>query len=311
MICASILIAVLGTGCGAMKRMAIGQVGDALAEGNSVFATDEDLELVGEALPFGLKLMESLLSHTPDHQGMLVAACQGFTSYSYAYVNFDAEVTKVEADLQEGRAMEARARRLYLRAHEYGLRALEEGYEGISRELKLDPRAAVARVKTEDVPLLYWSAASLGLAISVSRGDAHMLVRLPEVEALLRRALELDETWEQGSLHEFAIVLAGAGTSFDLEAVPRLREHYDRALELSEGARASLFVTWAESVSVPSQDSAEFRAMLQRALEIDPDEHEPIRLMNLVSQRRARWLLGRMDDLFLDPGGPGSVEEEG
>lgn len=311
MVCLFSLSMLLGSGCGSIKRMAINQVGDALAEGNSVFATDEDVELVGEALPFGLKLMESLLTHSPKHKGMLLAACEGFTSYSYAYVHFDAEVTKEEIDLDEGKAKAARARKLYLRAREYGLRALERSYEGITGELAVDPTAAAARVKSEDVPLLYWNAAALGLAISVSRGDAHMLVRLPEVEALLDRALELDETWEQGSLHEFAIVLASAGTSFELDAVPRLREHFERALELSEGSRASLFVTWAESVSVPTQNAGEFRGMLERALEIDPDEHEEIRLMNLVSQRRARWLLGRMEDLFLEAGIPARVGEEG
>jgi len=92
--------------------------------------------------------------------------------------------------------------------------------------------------------------------------------------------------------------------------VPLLRGHFERARELSGDSRASLFVTWAESVSVPTQNAVEFREMLQRALSIDPDEHEEIRLMNLVSQRRARWLLGRIDDLFLPPGDAERVGEE-
>lgn len=306
------LALLLGAGCGAIKRMAINRVGDVLAEGSSVFATDEDIELVGEALPFGLKLMESLLASSPRHRGLLLAACEGFTSYSNAYVHFDAEVTKGEIDLDEGRRLENRARRLYRRAHAYGMRALEGGYEGITRELAIDPRAAASRVETKDVPLLYWNAASLGLAISVSRDDPRMLMRLPEVEALLDRALELDDAWEGGALHEFAIVLAGAGTSFDVEEVPRLREHFDRALELSDGNRGSLFVAWAESVSVATQNPVEFREMLRRALRIDPDEKEDIRLLNLLSQRRARWLLGRIDELFLDSDGAGShLEDEG
>ncbi len=136
-----------------------------------------------------------------------------------------------------------------------------------------------------------------------------MLARLPDVDALLARALALDEAWEEGALHEFTVVLAGAGGGFDVEAIPRLREHFDRALELSQGKRAGLFVTWAESVSVPTQNAGEFREMLRRALTIDPDEHEANRLMNLVSQRRADWLLGRVEDLFLDPEGTGQVGE--
>ena len=36
-------------------------------------------------------------------------------------------------------------------------------------------------------------------------------------------------------------------------------------------------------------------ALLKRALAVDPDARPEWRLSNLVSQRRARWLLGRED----------------
>ena len=39
--------------------------GDALAGTGSTFASDDDPELVGEAVPFGLKTMESLLAESP------------------------------------------------------------------------------------------------------------------------------------------------------------------------------------------------------------------------------------------------------
>ena len=50
----------------------------------------------------------------------------------------------------------------------------------------------------------------------------------------------------------------------------------------------------------PRPSPALFRMMLERALEIDPDEREEIRLANLISQQRAQWLLERGDDLILD-----------
>ncbi len=49
------------SGCSAMQRVAVNRLGDALAEGSSVYATDDDPDLVGAALPFGLKTIESLL----------------------------------------------------------------------------------------------------------------------------------------------------------------------------------------------------------------------------------------------------------
>ncbi len=151
--------------------------------------------------------------------------------------------------------------------------------------------------RTRDVPLLYWTAAALGLAISASIDDAALLARLPEVEALLDRALALDETWDGGALHEFKVIVAGgqpgqAGTT-------AIQAHYTRALELSKGASAGLFVAYAEAVSLPAQNKTEFRDMMERALAVDPDRQPSDRLATLVAQRRARWLLGRIDDLIL------------
>ena len=44
-------------------------IGDALAGGGGVYASDEDPEFVFEALPFGLKTYESLLETSPEHRG--------------------------------------------------------------------------------------------------------------------------------------------------------------------------------------------------------------------------------------------------
>ena len=296
----ALLAVVASSGC-SLRAYAIGMVGDTLASGDSVYETDDDIELVGGALPFGLKLTESLLEQSPNHPGLLLTACRGFTMYSYAYVAYEAELL-TEVDLDRARAMRQRARRLYLRGVRYGFRALERHYPGLERSLTTNPEAAVARIgakrRAKDVPLLYWTAAGLGLAISASRDDAGMLAKLPEVEALLDRALALDEGWDAGALHEFKLIVAasqpgGAGTE------PAIEAHYARALELSHGTRAGLYVAYAEAVSLPAQDRAGFRRMLERALAVDPDLQPRDRLATLVSQRRARWLLERIDDLIL------------
>ena len=59
-------------------------------------------------------------------------------------------------------------------------------------------------------------------------------------------------------------------------------------------------VTMAENVSISTQDRKEFTDLLSQALAIDADEIPEWRLSNLVMQRRANWLLSRIDDLFLE-----------
>lgn len=297
----AVVLAMGLAGC-SMRRFAVNRIGDALAAGGSTFESDEDLELVGDALPFGLKLIESLLAESPRHRGLLLAACRGFTLYAYAYVHQEADRIAPE-DVERAAQLRERARKLYERARGYGLRALDLAYPGLSQRLEQDPARALARVQRRDVPLLYWNAAALGLAISAARSDAALLARLPEVEALIERALALEESWQEGSLHEFQLIFAASrpGAPPDFE---RIRRHFERARQLSRGERASVFVAYAEAVSVRRQNRKEFRELLERALAVDPDRRPQYRLANLLAQRRARWLLARADELFLEEESP-------
>jgi hypothetical protein len=52
-------------------------------------------------------------------------------------------------------------------------------------------------VRHEDVPLLYWTAASWGGAISLGLDQPGLVADLPAVRALLDRALSLDEAWDR------------------------------------------------------------------------------------------------------------------
>ena len=69
---------------------------------------------------------------------------------------------------------------------------------------------------------------------------------------------------------------------------------------LAGGQQAGPLVSLAEAVSVQKQDLKEFESLLHRALAINPDVKPEWRLENLVMQRRAKWLLTREDELFLN-----------
>ena len=87
----SLGLAVLFTSGCSIKKIAMNQLGDALSGGGTVFSSDEDPELVKDALPFSLKLMESVLAETPEHRGLLLSLASGFTQYGYGFVQLDAD----------------------------------------------------------------------------------------------------------------------------------------------------------------------------------------------------------------------------
>lgn len=303
LVVAVVAVALVTGGC-SINRMAVNKIGDALAGSGTTFAADDDPDLVGQAVPFSLKLMESLLASSPRHRGLLLAATSGFTQYAYGYVQQDADELE-DQDIARATAGRDRARRLYLRALGYGLRGLETRHDSFAARLRRDPRAAVRMATAEDVPLLYWTAAAWGAAISISKGIPELVADQPQVEGLIDRALELDESFEYGAIHSFLISYEAVRRGAAGDADARARTHFERAVRLSDGQSATPYVAFAEAVSVSRQDAREFTTMLARALAIDADARPEWRLANLIMQRRARWLLSRRDALFLDaPGGP-------
>lgn len=286
-------------GCATMKRVAINKLGDSLAASGTTFASDDDVELVGQAVPFSLKLIESLLAESPNHAGLLAAAARGFTQYANVYVHQDADVIETQS-LEKASALRARARRLYLRARDYGLRGLDVRHRAFSQTLRRDSKAAIRVARRADVPLLYWTAASWGLAISLSKDTPDLIADQPLVQDLIDRAFELDPDFDAGAIHGFLISYELARPGAGGDATVRARHHFDREVALTKGQLASPFVSFAEAVAVPSQDRATFDALLERALAIDADARPEWRLANLVMQRRARWLLSREADLFIN-----------
>ena len=291
------LLAALSSGC-SIRGYAINKVGDALAGTGSSFGSDDDPQLIGDASPFGLKTMEALLEESPRHKGLLLAATRGFVQYSYGWIQLDADAIEA-TDLARATAMRERCRKLYLRARNYGLRGLEVDLPGLRAALARDPKAALTKAKKEQVPLLYWTAMAWGALLSLNVTDSEVNVDQPAVEALARRALELDEGWGQGSLHEFLLAWE-AGHSSIGGSLERAREHYQKALAEGGDKRAILYVTYAQSICIPTQDKKQFQESLEKALAIDVSQPSDQRLANIIAQKRARWQLARQDELFVE-----------
>ena len=149
------------------------------------------------------------------------------------------------------------------------------------------------------MPLLYWTAAAWAAALSLKVNDPEVSADQSIVDALARRALVLDPSWELGSIHEFFISWE-SGRSFIGGSKQKALGHYQSAVELSKGLKASPYVTYAESITVPEQDRAAFEAALQKALAIDAARPNDQRLVNILMQKRARWLLPRVDEYFIE-----------
>ena len=136
--------------------------------------------------------------------------------------------------------------------------------------------------------------------MATDKSDMDMVADLNLVEPIILRCLELDESFDRGALHTFMISYQGGRSPLQGGGALKARLHFARAEELAGDTNVSPLVSLAESVSIGEQDRVEFERLLNQALDFNADSHLPTRLANLVAQRRARLLLSRTDNLFLE-----------
>ena len=289
-----VVVAVMLAGC-SPKKMGISRMADALSSTASAFTRDNDPEFVRQAAPSTLKMVEMMIEGSPTHQGLLMTACSGFTQYAYAFLQADADVA--EPSTQSAKDLKARAAAMYDRARDYCLRALEIRHPGGAKGLQSDPKMVLASMAAPDVPALYWTGVAWGGGLLLSNNPLPRIGELATVRALFSRALQLDEAWEGGTIHEAMIAVESLPVLLGGSAA-RAREHFNRAVALSNGESAFAYVALATGVAQPAKDRAEFERLLRAALAIDVSKRPSIRLANLIAQKRARYLLTQIDKLF-------------
>jgi TRAP transporter TatT component family protein len=275
--------------------MGLNRMADALSSTASAFTRDNDPEFVRQAAPSTLKMVEMLLEESPSHIGLLMTACSGFTQYAYAFLQSDADVA--DAGSSTAKELRARGAAMYDRARGYCLRALDTRHPGAGRGLERDVKSALASMTIADVPALYWTAVAWGGALTLADNVLVRIAELSTVRALFARALQLDEAWEAGAIHEAMIAVESLPVLLGGSPV-RAKQHFDRAVALSAGQSAFAYVTMATGVAQPAKDRREFERLLRAAIAVDASKRPSMRLANLIAQKRARFLLSQIDRLF-------------
>ena len=256
----------------------------ALAESNSVYDSDNDPEFVRLAAPSTLKTIEMLLAQSPHHPQLLLTACSGFTQYSYAFLHVESVINA--ADAAAAQDLRTRASKMYQRARGYCLTGLEVRHPGMTLQaLSADPAGMLRSATAEDVPWLYWTAASWGADIVLAPNQLTRIAEVAVVRALLRRAKDLNDTWDGGSIYEAMIPFDGLPPLLGGSAAAA-RADFDKAIALSNGKSVFAYVAMAMVTS----NAAEKRKLLEQALAIDTASLTAHRLTSLIAQRYARAL---------------------
>jgi predicted anti-sigma-YlaC factor YlaD len=145
---------------------------------------------------------------------------------------------------------------------------------------------------------MYWAVAGGLAAFSLDVLDFDLSMHLPEWSAMILRAYELDPDYGGTALDEFLIIFYASLPELLGGDKEKAKFHYQRVMEKTGGNSAGAYVSYAQSICIPAQDYETYKDCLEKALAIDPDADISTRLVTIISQRKARWLLDNAYNYF-------------
>ena len=248
-------------GC-AVKPFVMDKAADALAIQGQF--DEDDILLAREASAFYLKLSESVLKEAPGNLKLAESVAAGFTQYAYAFVAFDAE--KLESqDAKAAHRMRERAARMYLRANQHAMRALENALPGFKQALIQNDSQLLARLRQDQVGLAYWAAASWGGFISLSKDDPDKVADLPLAVTLAALAWKKNPDFNRGALTSLMGTFEASRPGGSLTLAEK---YFEQAIVQSKGESAGPWVAKAESIALKKQDPKVFTQCLNEAIQI-------------------------------------------
>jgi tetratricopeptide (TPR) repeat protein len=278
---------VLSVFAGCTKTFVDAQVGGLKKGAEAIYAYDDPI-ILGDALPGIILKNESYISISPDNTFYLISTSELYGLYAMAFVE----------DMDKEHAI-----KLYARGKELGLRVLRKN-EKFSKALDnpslKNYAESLSFFRKDDVPALFATASNWLSWISLAAGtNIEALMDVPKVEAMMFRALELDETYKMGAIHSMLGAYYGA-LSPTLGGQPdKAKHHFERAFELSDSKMLLYYVAYARTYAVQIQDKYLYLEILEKVLAAPSNIPKDMTMANEIAKMKAKKLLKSIDEFFL------------
>ncbi|MDD2759034.1 MAG: TRAP transporter TatT component family protein [Methylomonas sp.] len=157
-------------------------------------------------------------------------------------------------------------------------------------------QALLQQSGVDDVSHLFSAATAWAAWIQANKDDWNAVAQLARVKAIMRRILELNESYKQGSAHLYMAVMESLLPE-NLGGNPdQARQHFERAMQLAP-ANLMTPVLYAKHYARMVFDRDLHDKLLRRTLDaqtVAPD----LTLINTLAQQQARQLLDTAEDYF-------------
>ena len=277
-------IFMLAAGCSTVQRQGINAGAPLLKDMVDKIMRLESASLAQQALPGQLLLISALVEFSPKNDQLLAVACQGYASYGL--------IIELE---DPGYADE-----IYGLAQDYGLRALR--YNNVAVDEGLTEGKHLVDLNKEltkgDVYPAFWYAMASGLKTMINLSDPYALTALGDVNSLMDRIIELDETFFFYSPHLFRATyyavsgpMLGGGTEKAQKEFSYVFEKTQNKFLLAHAFYAQFYA--AGMINEPLFDQT------IHYIESTPSNVLPeVRLANEIAKKKALWLNAHKDRFF-------------
>ena len=273
-------------GCGLAKLSSIQE------EGN--------LTVVEATLEGNLKTLERMAKL--GNTSLLVKTARAFSSYS-GFMEDKMEDAEIAGDTKTAAEMHARAIDYYKRSESYAFKALAKSNKTFKEARTVDIAVfekALQKLKKKDIEPLFWAAYALGRGIGLQKDDPMQVIDLARVELMMRRVLELDETFYFGGAHLFYAVYYGDRAPAIGGDPEKAKEHIAHVDRINKGRFLMSKFYLARYYAYPKQDARLYKQALQEILDAPSDIYPGQAAATSVAKSRAKRWLAQADTLF-DP----------
>ncbi len=243
----------------------------------------DDVDLVRDGAPAYLIAIDGLIEGDPENQTLLLAAARLYAAYSSAFV------TEPE-----------RAKRLTLRARQYGRRALCQQHAALCRidQLPFEKfEETLALATPADLDALYGFGSAWAAWIQANTDDWNAIAQIPNVQALMERVVELRPDFDEGGAQLYLGILYTLRPA-NMGGRPELgRRHFEAAIEYSHGRNLTAKLLFARQYARLVFDRTLHDRLLNEVVDADP-KAKGFTLANVLAQKEARRLLAESDDYF-------------
>ena len=244
-----------------------------------------------------IRSIGEIIKKEPENFDLLKEGVEEFTMYAFGFLMEKADRAIIN-NYSTGVRLQEMAHQYFVDAIDFGERGINLKYNDYQKWITGEIGNIGLEPVNIDIALFYWTAAAYGGAVSSSQGDPEWVIKLPRVGLLLNEVMKKDSLWNNGAALVAMITYTMNNPEIAGESEKLARQYFDTAVNVSNGMDLGPYIAIAESVSKLNQNRNEFIQLLNQALDIDINSNPDLRLANIISRKRAEWLLANVDEFF-------------